>query len=303
MPSNNDKVILGIHSQVGADTQGSSAQLTDGHAWISVTRNGQTQYYGLWPDGHPRFANTPSAGTDIRVGVEGERGFNPTASRYYELTAEQVAELDRRLGENVTWRLTNTCASWASETTTAVTGQRIDAGELLGLTDTPRALIDAINALEKTRPTTRDNPIGSAEIPPRSSSFGALDEALPEGKHPASGMYQQALAAISSEHARLGHSADAQQDHLLAVNVTRIAMEADFAQITRVALPGDAGGKVHVMGSDIDPGARVSFSMNEGLQPADASFARIEQLSHQAQVAQTTQHDVQRASPGAPALG
>lgn len=58
--------------------QGSFNQFIDGHAWISVTRSGETQYYGLWPDGHPGAGdNGPE--TDIRVGLETR--FKPSASR------------------------------------------------------------------------------------------------------------------------------------------------------------------------------------------------------------------------------
>jgi hypothetical protein len=82
-----DKVILGIHSQTDPNTQGSFNQLIDGHSWISVTRNGTTEHYGLWPDSHPRGIDNGAA-SDIRNGIEGERGFNPSISRYYELTPE-----------------------------------------------------------------------------------------------------------------------------------------------------------------------------------------------------------------------
>ena len=54
-----DRVVLGIHSHVDPNTEGSFNQFVDGHAWISVTRNGQTETYGLWPDRKlPRQADT-----------------------------------------------------------------------------------------------------------------------------------------------------------------------------------------------------------------------------------------------------
>lgn len=43
-----EKPSLGIHSNAGP-----SEGLTDGHAWISLTENGKTTLYGLWPDFHP----------------------------------------------------------------------------------------------------------------------------------------------------------------------------------------------------------------------------------------------------------
>lgn len=49
-----DKVVLGIHSHVDPNTQGSFNQFVDGHAWISVTRNGQTTIRALRTMAHVR---------------------------------------------------------------------------------------------------------------------------------------------------------------------------------------------------------------------------------------------------------
>lgn len=193
MPNPNDPVVLGIHSTVNPGTEGSFNQLTDGHAWISVTRNGQTQVYGLWPDAHP---NVPDNGrrSDIRTGLEA--GYPASASRYYALTAEQAAALELRLRENVTWGYGNTCASWASDTARAVTGERVQGGELLGLTDTPRKLIESINALERQRDTTPSNPLRPDEIR-RSSSFGALSpDELPAQER---SLYARAERAVTRD--------------------------------------------------------------------------------------------------------
>ena len=165
-----DKTVLGIHSYVDGQTEGSFNQFVDGHAWISVTRNGHTEVYGLWPDDHPHVPDNGDA-TDIRRGIEA--GYPATASRYFELTPEQSRELDAALKENVTWRYTNTCASWASETAERVTGQRISADDTLGF-ETPRKLIETLQDLDKKQPTTRDTPQPPA-VPRSSSSFGALD--------------------------------------------------------------------------------------------------------------------------------
>ena len=83
---------LGIHSTVDPRTEGSFNQLVDGHAWITVTRNGQTKHYGLWPDAHSRVQDN-GPGTDIREGMEAL--LRPTASRYYALTPEQERRLDQ----------------------------------------------------------------------------------------------------------------------------------------------------------------------------------------------------------------
>lgn len=171
MSGNNDKVVLGIHSTVNPGTEGSVSQLIDGHAWISVTRDGKTEVYGLWPDDHPKVKDNGDK-TDIRRGMEA--GQTATANRYYELTPEQATRLESRLRDNVTWGYGNTCASWASDTVYRVTGERVQGAELLGLTDTPRQLIDSIRKLERQRDTTPAQPLQAGEIPSSSSLFGAL---------------------------------------------------------------------------------------------------------------------------------
>jgi hypothetical protein len=152
-------VILGIHSNVLAD-----ADYTDGHSWITVTRDGSTSAYGLWPDDHPNVENN-GKDTDIRIGME---PFSGLANRYFKLTLPQQQKLNRLLKENVTWRYTNTCASWASETYTAVTGEAVDADDYLGF-ETPRELTKSIGQLEAKQKTS---PYSPKEVKPgKSSSF------------------------------------------------------------------------------------------------------------------------------------
>lgn len=125
-------------------------------------------------------------GTDIRRGME--TGYPASASRYYELNAEQVKQLEDVLGGNVSWRYTNTCASWASETVQSITGQRINADDTLGL-ETPRQLIDGIQELERKQKSSPDAPIapnaaanssslGAASPPPTQSMEEALQAQL-----------------------------------------------------------------------------------------------------------------------------
>lgn len=99
-----DDVILGVHSnvrkgQIDPET-GKPYGFDAGHAWISVTRDGKTTNYGLWPDEHPRVEDNGS-GSDIRTGMED--GDTPAASRYYRLTPEQASKLDGLLKANETW--------------------------------------------------------------------------------------------------------------------------------------------------------------------------------------------------------
>lgn len=62
-----DKVVLGIHSHVDPNTQGSFNQFVDGHAWISVTRNGHTTFHGLWPDNHPLVEDNGPGSTSAKA--------------------------------------------------------------------------------------------------------------------------------------------------------------------------------------------------------------------------------------------
>lgn len=165
-----EKVVLGIHSHVSANTEGSSNEFIDGHAWISVTRDGRTEVFGLWPDNHPNVEDNGRS-TDIRKGLEA--GYPATASRYFELNEAQSQRLESLLDENVTWRYTNTCASWASETVERATGQRVKADDVLGF-ETPRKLIESIRELEREHPTSLDVPQPANAVPRSSGSFGSV---------------------------------------------------------------------------------------------------------------------------------
>lgn len=148
-------IILGLHSNVLA-----TAELTDGHAWLSASRDGNVTNYGLWPDNHPRIIamglSDPKK-SDIRIGMEESQ--TSKVDRYYKLTVKQAAILEVKLKENVSWRYTNTCASWASETALAVTGEDVNANDTLDF-ETPRQLTKSIAKLEKVRPTSTGNPKG-----------------------------------------------------------------------------------------------------------------------------------------------
>lgn len=163
-----EQAVLGIHTNTLP-----GAPLIDGHAWLTITRNGQTEAYGLWPNSHPLFADEdPHPTSNIRKGIE--NGFDATASRFYALTPDQLRVFESAVRENVTWGYTNTCASWASDTAYRVTGERVNASELLGLTDTPREIYDSIQALEKKRATTPDQPQPPADAERGSTSSSSL---------------------------------------------------------------------------------------------------------------------------------
>ena len=176
--------------------------LTDGHAWLSVTRDGVTTNYGLWPDGHPSTADN-GPGTDIRVGME-DRDV-AAASRYYRLTPEQATVLEAKLRENVEWGRTSNCSSWASETLTDVTGVRINADEpyTLGIVETPRVLGESIHALEQRDRTSRTDPAATPTPSRSSSSFSDASGATPSAEdHAALSPAAQALVSDSEREIR-----------------------------------------------------------------------------------------------------
>ncbi|QWP76295.1 hypothetical protein J5226_22340 [Lysobacter sp. K5869] len=185
-----DKAVLGIHSWVDPNTEGSFDQFVDGHAWISVARDGRTEYYGLWPDDHgmiERRGLSNGAGSDIRTGLEAGR--QATQSRYYDLTAEQVAALESELKQNVAWGYTYTCASWASDVASRVTGESIDATEY-GVFETPRELIGSLKELERAHPTAPGKPIEPGQIPKAgSSSWSGEEPLLDQVGHPYHALY------------------------------------------------------------------------------------------------------------------
>ena len=157
------KIILGVHSNVSAQNSSNIDGYTDGHAWLSITMDGKRQTYGLWPDDHPvikALGWDNDSGSDIRTGMEQKS--HADASRYYELTPEQYKNFQQELKENVTWRYTNTCASWASETATKITGQTINANDIGGF-ETPRQMGQSIQELEKKQPTSSQTPAPSQE--------------------------------------------------------------------------------------------------------------------------------------------
>ncbi|PSL14072.1 hypothetical protein CLV44_1098 [Marinobacterium halophilum] len=143
-------ITLGIYSNVAGD----KSDFTSGHSWITVTRNSITTAYGLWPDNHPRTLDN-GRGSDIIIGLEGTRF--PSASRFFKLNKKKSLILELELKKNIGWRYTNTCASWASDVLSTVTGIDIDADDWAGF-ETPRELGEHINELERTHPTSLVQP-------------------------------------------------------------------------------------------------------------------------------------------------
>lgn len=270
-----DKVVLGIHSHVDPNTQGSFNQFVDGHAWISVTRNGHTTFHGLWPDNHPLVEDN-GPGSDIREGMEARA--TSSASRYYELTPEQVKRLDQALGENVTWSYGNTCASWATSTVNKVTGQSLDAGELL-FTDTPRELIESIRKAERVRPTSPSQPQPATERP---------ETSIPSLSNASASLHQQALAGVHALDASLGRTSD-ESSQRMAASLTQLARAQGLERIDHVVLGLPTGQPPRpenifvIQGALDDPGhLRAPINIETALQPSVAeSLRQIHQLDKQ----------------------
>lgn len=143
-------MVLGIHSNVAGDAN----NYTTGHAWLTITHDGVTTHYGLWPDAHPNVVANGDA-SDIRVGMEASA--KAAASRYYRLSDAQARHFNALMKANVTWRYTNTCASWAGEIVEEVVGENVDADDWAGF-ETPRELGKSILELEAKQPTSIISP-------------------------------------------------------------------------------------------------------------------------------------------------
>lgn len=169
-----ERVVPGIHT----DTE-PVAPLVDGHAWLTLMRGGRTEAYGLWP------ANPTVPAMRLRP-------CDRRPSRYRERfrgNREPLLRVDSGPGEDVRSRYAreggmglheHLRASRASGTAYRVTGERVNASEPGGLTDTPRQLSESIDQLERRRSTSREalqEPDGTTRD--RSSLSGSLSTTDP----------------------------------------------------------------------------------------------------------------------------
>lgn len=144
------EIILGIHSNVGPN-----AGFTAGHAWISVTKEGVTTTYGLWPDLHKDTVDNGIFGTDVRVNLESnDKGLH---NRYYNLNEKEEKLLTKYVGAYSMYprTMSNTCAAWASEAIEYIVGEDVDADDNMGF-ETPREISESIIELEKNDPTSQN---------------------------------------------------------------------------------------------------------------------------------------------------
>ena len=128
------------------------ASFAQGHAMLYYYETDSTDSkinsstYGLWPDTHPDIIkaglNNPT-NSDVRINFHRD---NPGGYKYChcrEIDDAMECKLKCVLKQNHSWRLTNNCASFASETFEEVTGIDIDADDLFGF-ETPREVGDSI---------------------------------------------------------------------------------------------------------------------------------------------------------------
>lgn len=315
--------VLGIHSNVRpgmidpATGRPFDPGLIDGHGWLTLTRDGKTTTYGLWPDDNPRIADAGLGNgreSDIRVGMEDK--YNAAASRYYRLSPEQAKVLDAKLKENVTWGYTNNCSSWASETLTAVTGERINADEpyTAGVVETPRVLGESIHQLERKQPTSRGAP---ATPPPQkgttsnslSDASGASGMQEPDAsRHARLSVHAQNLLSDSEREVRqLAHSHGLPWDQGMDNTVVAVAQQARADGLTGINLVNVKNGQIRFGQYDgqllkeggID--ARVAANTPEatsleGLAQTDLSLSRQQENQVAGRLApELTQPALQRA--------
>jgi RHS repeat-associated protein len=160
-----DVYTLGIYTNVNSkDNQG----WADGHAFISITVNGRTTTYGLWPDWNPDVIGNGPLGTDVRVDFPYDNLGQYRYSRFYRLTPKHFQRFQRYVKRKSFWTGSHTCASFARDVVEYTTGEHLRAHDLghLGV-DTPVQLGTGIGGGEGERPTSPTNP-----LPPRPYPVG-----------------------------------------------------------------------------------------------------------------------------------
>jgi len=172
--------VIGIHSglhQIPGQPN-LLRNIGDGHAWLTLHYlNGASESVGLWPAGARTVGLPPDQRLQFRMVVRDPVGFLPDseetfdvvfglekkyhylalASRYYGLYSNQSSKAIMALGQYTGWRITNNCATWATEKIVEIFGARL-ASEEFHFVNTPRALQIAIQKLEARDPTAVNRP-------------------------------------------------------------------------------------------------------------------------------------------------
>ncbi|MDA8708595.1 hypothetical protein N9M10_04400 [Hellea sp.] len=159
-------VILGIHATKirGKFSHPNGPSVTQGHAWITVTKNNFTQSYSVWPDYEPKVNDNGWKGSDLRKEIEVDprysNSFRIRQSRYFQLNMMQQNKLNVILQKYVFHRPTHNCASWVAEVARKVTSENVRADEKFHrYIESPRQMGAYIQKMETKTPSSLKNPI------------------------------------------------------------------------------------------------------------------------------------------------
>ncbi len=153
-----DTVILAIHSN-GKSSFYNPLQTVNGHAWITIYYSNREVSYGLWPDTDDKVIDSGQQDnqSDVRVNIERDNGYTPKASRYYEITTEQLVEFRSLAFDAHEWELSYNCSSWVSQIASQMFDENISASD--SVWDNPYAFEINIDKKEDSNDTSLDNPI------------------------------------------------------------------------------------------------------------------------------------------------
>lgn len=145
--------VLGIH------VIGPNANLIFGHAWLSLNIDGQVTTYGLHNEGRsyqPEGWN--GTGTDIKKDLELRLPdvYDPSISRYYELTPDQLKAFENILARDEDWNLGHNCVDWATDVIKEITGEKVN--HFPELMRDPLKLEQSLKLLEAREKTSLDHP-------------------------------------------------------------------------------------------------------------------------------------------------
>jgi len=222
------------------------------------------------------------------------------------LSPAQVTKLDEALKANVFWSPTTTCAGWASDTVSAVTGKKLDASEFLSI-ETPRKLAETLHKLEARNPTAPDRPHAPIPQQATSNSFGddpAVDKPgtqRPAAPHAAVAdpLYRQAQDAVRRLDEGMGRSFD-HHSACMAASTACMAKANGFERIDHVVLSNAtgtlrAGENVFVVqGALSDATNRIAFMKTQDAlaTPTEHSLERMAAMNR-AQAVEAVQHEAQ----------
>jgi hypothetical protein len=153
--------LIGVHTSVSSNWFIQNVW-DHGHAWITITENGKTQFYGLWPDNNDLILAAKlnnGTGTDVRKNFENGAG---RFSRYKYIELEKMSEVSGFINKHWEYDLfTRNCSTFAQKVWKVSTGEELNASEFLsfGATESPRKLGNSIILLEKVDPTAFLQPI------------------------------------------------------------------------------------------------------------------------------------------------